>query len=115
MENIISLFDIQDPLDIVTMVDDDIENMLRTTEGDNYQTIFTTVNIREFVEENYDDSKDCCEDKDFDVDTYDTIDDDSIDFLDMEADEYADSLEDDDSDGELIDMAIAGYGMDGED
>lgn len=98
-----STIDITDPVDIMMMVDPEVSELVDSIEahdGD-YETLFA--GIKESTEE-------CCDD--FIDDTFDAIDDNSTDFLDIEADERIEYYEDDDGDGELIDMIIAGIDID---
>lgn len=102
-----NIIDVMDPVDIMMMVDPEVSELvdsIQANDGD-YETLFAGIKLECSDEEepNGDDIVD---------DTYDAIDDCSTDFLDMEADERIENYEDDDSDGELIDMIIAGIDID---
>lgn len=94
-----------DPVDIIVSVDQDVENMVDDIKDhdSDYPILYDGVEESASDDFYYADSEE---------DTYYTIDDNSLDFLDMEADEEIESYEDDDGDGELIDMTIQGICLD---
>jgi hypothetical protein len=94
--------DILDPVDIAMMTDPEVEQMVQHIEDneDDYDTLFAGISIKESEQ-----------DDDNDTSTFNTIDDNSTDPLDMEADDIIDSYEDNDDDGELIDMIMNGYNI----
>ena len=98
--------DMLDPVDIAIMADPDVQKLMDHIEDhdEDYDTLFAGIN--ESTDDEYE------EDENDIIDTFDCIDDNSLDFLDMEADELIENVEDDDSDGELIDMAINGFTLD---
>lgn len=114
--------DLFDPVDIMMNVDPDVEKLLDSIDAneDDYDTLFAGIRINEaseddedindFSDNEYEDDEDIY--GDMGVDTYTTIEDDSTDYLDMAADDIIDNYEDDDSDGELIDLVVAGVGPD---
>lgn len=101
------MIDPTDPVDIAVSVGPQVEKMLDDIEEheDDYDTLYSgvTEGYSEYGEYLGDDDGDDIIDFEY---IHDSIDDNSLNYLDMEADDIIDNYEDDDADGELIDMVI---------
>lgn len=97
-----------DPVDIILSVDPDVEKLVDDTSvnDDDYDTLYAGITEGYSEDGEYlgDDDEDDVIDYEY---IYDSIDDSSLDYLDSEADDIIENSEDDDADGELIDMAMS--------